>query len=111
MNDSNDSLNASQAKMNSSSGDRQLSWNGYDFAKMAAEMRAAGIRRIKTIAFEMEISPLPAQPQPTAEADPEKDEFVCPCSHHLVTEHNETGCLHGCAHELCTSKDGEEPKP
>ena len=29
---------------------------------------------------------------------------LCPCGHHLVTEHNEVGCLRGCSHELCTSK-------
>jgi hypothetical protein len=33
---------------------------------------------------------------------------LCPCGHHLETEHNESGCLFGCGAELCGLTEKEE---
>lgn len=40
------------------------------------------------------------QPDPGEEAGPAASE-TCACKHSLVTEHNETGCLHGCPISAC----------
>jgi phosphoribosylformimino-5-aminoimidazole carboxamide ribonucleotide (ProFAR) isomerase len=31
----------------------------------------------------------------------------CPCGHALMTDHNEHGCLHGCAIDVCAPKQKE----
>ena len=40
-----------------------------------------------------------AGPPPSAEPP-----MLCACGHDAASEHNEAGCLHGCAHAECTSE-------
>jgi hypothetical protein len=35
------------------------------------------------------------------------EEHLCACGHDLLTEHNESGCLHGCSAGLCSSGQPE----
>lgn len=45
-----------------------------------------------------------AVPAPEGQEPPDEDR--CPgCTHLLSVEHNELGCLLGCAHEVCAAGD------
>lgn len=82
-------------------------------------MREAGVRRLRMPdGLEMELEPLPRaagpvtdeRPAPVAPAIADIDGAgLCACGHSWL-EHDLSGCLHGCSHEVCTSQATAEPE-
>lgn len=67
--------------------------------EIAGVMREVGATRFSCDGLEVELGPARAPDAPPA--DGETVPIVCPCGHDLDVEHNDTGCLRGCAVEKC----------
>ena len=83
-------------------------------------MRRQGVRRLRLPdGLELETAAQPAVaaviaddapapvPAPSAFAAPDGD--LCACGHSWI-DHVESGCLHGCSHEVCLSQATAEPE-
>jgi hypothetical protein len=83
-------------------------------------MRSQRVRRLRLPdGLEMELEPGPRaavvasdeRPVPMAPAIEDVDGAgLCACGHSWI-EHSESGCFHGCSHEVCTSSATAEPEP
>jgi hypothetical protein len=99
--------------------------------EMARVMRESGLKRLVMDGVEMELhdsaffrpSAEPDAPDATPEAAAASVASLlkalpadrCPCGHDRETEHNESGCLYGCAVASCVRRtdepDEESPAP
>lgn len=75
-------------------------------------MRERGIKRLVVSGLELELGSVPSSSNgPLNPVEPQgvfedATGSVCACGHSWVTEHSDSGCLHGCSHGLCSSSPG-----
>jgi len=67
-------------------------------------MRECGVVRLTMASgWAVELHPSAFVAAPVPDAPSEKDADACACGHSLVTEHNPSGCLHGCEVATCNT--------
>lgn len=85
----------------------------HDVKEWVAFMREHGLKRLCVNGLEVELgapsSSYSAQNVPPMEPQGAFEDGTgsfCSCGHSWVTDHSDSGCLHGCSHDLCSSSAG-----
>ena len=79
-----------------------------EITAMAEAMRRAAVARVVVGDITIEMHPSAFTQTPAAAPVEHPDDDVCKCGHSIGVEHNEAGCLKGCALEQCVPSEGDE---
>lgn len=79
-----------------------------DVEAMAAAMARAHVQRLVVGDITIEMHPSAFTQTPTSPPTEHPDADICKCGHSIAIEHNEAGCLKGCALDQCVTPISED---